>query len=148
MNDYIGVLRNYAGFAGRARRREYWMFTLVSTTVTVLLTLLDLALPWAAWLPRPQLGGRSLAAELGVLGTTYTVLVLVPTIAVQVRRLHDTGRSGWWSLLWLVPVVGTVWVIVLSARDGDRGTNAHGPDPKAFLRPSATRGRLAAPGTA
>lgn len=90
MNWYLHVLRNYARFDGRARRAEYWWFIFWSLIVSTVLAFVDLGLGWLddeTW--------------IGVLGTIYGLGTLVPVVAVQVRRLHDTGRSGWWSLLQL-----------------------------------------------
>ena len=119
MNWYLGVLRNYVGFSGRAHRTEFWMFVLINLIIAFILGLID--------------------AQLGLLGPTgygvisgiYSLVVLVPTIAVTVRRLHDTGRSGWWILLWLIPVVGFIILLVLLIGKGTEGDNEYGADPLA-----------------
>ncbi len=108
------VKGHYADFEGRARRTEYWMFVLVNFIIAVVLGLI----------------GRVI--HLPVISTLYALAVLVPGIAVGVRRLHDTGRSGWWLLIALIPVIGTIWVIVLLAIEGDSGSNQYGADPKAI----------------
>jgi uncharacterized membrane protein YhaH (DUF805 family) len=69
--------------------------------------------------------------HLEVLSTLYSLAVLVPALAVGARRLHDTGRSAWWLLIYLIPVIGWIWLIVLFAIDGDQGANPYGADPKA-----------------
>jgi uncharacterized membrane protein YhaH (DUF805 family) len=113
VNWYLAVLKNYAGFSGRARRTEYWMFFLFNLIITIVLDVI----------------GRVI--ELGtLLGGIYGLAVLIPGLAVGVRRLHDTGRSGWWLLIGLVPVVGTIVLIVFLATEGEPGNNAHGPNPK------------------
>ena len=106
---------HYADFEGRARRTEYWMFTLVNIIISIVLALI----------------GRAIG--LPVIGTLYGLAVLLPGIAVGVRRLHDTGRSGWWLLLALIPLIGTIWIIVLLVLDGDQGSNQYGADPKAAV---------------
>ncbi len=91
MDWYLKVLKNYLGFGGRARRKEYWMFILVNIIFTFVLGLLDAMLGWQ------RAGGE------GVLTTIYGVLIFLPWWAVQFRRLHDTDRSAWWLLLLLIP---------------------------------------------
>jgi uncharacterized membrane protein YhaH (DUF805 family) len=119
MQWYLKVLRQYADFSGRARRTEYWMFTLVSIVISLVLLLID-----SVVIGTPP--GRG----IGILGAIYTVAVLLPTLAVGARRLHDTDRSGWWQLIAIVPIVGTIILIVLFALEGNRDTNKYGPDPK------------------
>ena len=113
MNWYLGVLKKYAVFSGRARRKEYWMFFLVNFIILLLLGLIEAALGLPA-----------------VLTFLYTLAVLIPHIAVGVRRLHDTGRSGWWLLLSLVPLVGIFIVLFFLILDGQPGENSYGPNPK------------------
>jgi uncharacterized membrane protein YhaH (DUF805 family) len=103
---------HYADFEGRARRTEYWMFFLVNLIIAIVVFLI----------------GRAIGFP--VLYTLYSLAVLVPGIAVGVRRLHDTGRSGWWWLIALIPVIGTIWIIVLFAIPGDQAANQYGADPK------------------
>ena len=91
MDWYLKVLKNYVGFRGRARRKEYWMFILVNIIFTFVLGLLDKMLGWQ------RAGGE------GILTTIYGILVFLPWWAVQFRRLHDTDRSAWWALLFLIP---------------------------------------------
>lgn len=112
MEWYLKVLRQYADFTGRARRKEFWMFTLVSVIISLVLALIDSQLP------------------LGILGAIYALAVVLPSLAVGARRLHDTGRTGWWQLLSLIPIIGTIVLIVFWATDGDPEPNAHGPNPK------------------
>lgn len=112
MQWYLKVLRQYADFAGRARRMEYWMFTLVNIIITLVLVLLDYGL------------------GTGFLNTIYSLAVFVPSIAVGARRLHDIGRSGWWQLLYLIPLIGAIILIVWFATDGKPEPNQWGPNPK------------------
>ncbi|MEV0399682.1 DUF805 domain-containing protein [Actinoallomurus sp. NPDC050550] len=120
MSWYLAVLRNYAGFVGRARRTEYWMFVLFNVIITVVLDLIGMAVKLVS-----------------ILGFVYGLAVLIPSIAVGVRRLHDTGRSGWWLLIGIIPIIGTIILIVFMATPGDRGDNTYGPDPKLEPQPTA-----------
>ncbi|HTJ92008.1 MAG TPA: DUF805 domain-containing protein [Pararobbsia sp.] len=112
MDWYLKVLKSYAVFEGRARRKEYWMFILINLVATVLLTLIDLAI-----------------VHVRLLSGIYSLAVLIPSIAVGVRRLHDTDRTGWWMLVILIPAIGWIILIVLLAMEGTRGTNRFGPNP-------------------
>ena len=116
MSWYIAVLRNYAGFSGRARRSEYWMFTLFN--IIILMTLL-----FGISIVSPEIGG--LAYMIYALGT------LIPSLAVLIRRLHDTNKSGWMCLISLIPVIGGIWLLILLVQDGTQGPNDYGEDPKA-----------------
>jgi uncharacterized membrane protein YhaH (DUF805 family) len=118
MQWYLKVLRQYADFTGRARRTEYWMFVLFTAIIQIVLAVLD------------SLLGLAFMPGTGVLTMLYLLAVLLPSLGVSVRRLHDTGRSGWWVLIGLVPFLGAIVLIVFAALEGDRGPNAFGPDPK------------------
>ncbi len=107
MEWYIDVWLKYAELDGRARRQEYWMFLLINIGISVVLSIFS-----------------------GILGMLYSLAVFVPSITVGVRRLHDTGRSGWWLLIGLIPAIGTLIVLVLMALEGDMGRNEYGADPK------------------
>src|SRR4051794_39535806 len=125
MQWYLKVLKQYADFNGRARRTEFWMFVLFSAIASAILGLVDSLIGTARFIAS---GGYFYSP--GVLGGIYGLAVLVPTLAVGVRRLHDTDRSGWWWLLWLIPIVGQIILIVFWALDGTPGPNRYGPDPK------------------
>jgi uncharacterized membrane protein YhaH (DUF805 family) len=120
MQWYAKVLRQYADFNGRARRTEYWMFVLVSTIVELVLALGDEVVFLAPGL-----------STTGWLSTVYSVTLIIPTLAVGARRLHDTGRSGWWLLIGLIPLIGPIVLIVFLTLEGQRSSNSYGPDPKA-----------------
>jgi uncharacterized membrane protein YhaH (DUF805 family) len=116
MNWYLEVLGKYAVFTGRARRREYWMFFLVNTAITLTLCLLGLSV-----------GGTAGMA----LYVVYGFAVLPPSLGVFVRRMHDTGRSGWWFFAGLIPFLGGLVLLVFLCQDGEPGENAYGENPKA-----------------
>ncbi|WP_412061591.1 DUF805 domain-containing protein [Rubrivirga sp. IMCC45206] len=121
MDWYLDVLRNhYADFDGRARRKEYWMFFLVNAIVYLGILAVAGALGSIS---------ESLGAVVGMLYVVYALAVLVPSVAVTVRRLHDTGKSGWMVLIALIPIVGLVLIYFMIV-EGDAGPNAYGPDPK------------------
>ena len=115
MNWYLGVLKNYAGFDGRARRKEYWMFALFNAIITVVLEVLYAA---------------TSSNILMILLFVYILAVFVPGLAVGVRRLHDLNKSGAWLLIAFVPFIGGIWLFVLTCLAGTRGPNQYGPDPK------------------
>lgn len=118
---YLKVIGQYADFSGRARRREFWSFALVNFAIGV--ALMVVAAVFGA-----------VADFLGtlVMGVyyLYSLAVFIPSLAVGVRRLHDTGKSGWFMLIALIPIVG-LYLLYLMTVEGDRGDNAYGPDPKA-----------------
>jgi uncharacterized membrane protein YhaH (DUF805 family) len=114
MNWYLSVLKNYTGFSGRARRTEYWMFALIDGIILVVLYALALAVH-----------------ALLFLYVIYALAVLLPSLAVAFRRLHDTGRTAWWLLIGLVPFIGGIVLLVFACLPGTPGPNQYGPDPKA-----------------
>ena len=118
MGWYLNVLRNYIGFGGRARRKEYWMFILVNFIFALVLSIVDKILGWE-W-----------ASGEGVLTSIYGLFILLPSWAVQFRRLHDTDRSAWWLLLLLIPIVGWIVILIFNCQSGTPGENRFGPDPK------------------
>ena len=113
MNYYLDCIKSkYCCFAGRARRKEYWMFALVNFVITLILGVID------------QM------ATGGILQLVYGLAILLPGLGVSVRRLHDIGKSGWWLLLGLIPIVGPIVLLVFVCLDGKPGTNEYGPNPK------------------
>ena len=135
-------LRKYAVFSGRSRPKEYWMFVLFMIIGVLVLSFVDSAL---------GLGGSSERyAETGPMGASagfynsgglltglFGLALLIPSIAVGVRRLHDTDRSGWWLLIGLVPVVGAIVLLVFMISSGTSGPNRFGPDPIDTTDPAA-----------
>jgi len=131
MNWFIHSMKNYANFAGRARRREYCWFQVVSMGVIFILFIAALLSILPALGPRGSISG-SIALSLlwFALCGIFTLAIAVPSWAVLVRRLHDIGASGWFSLLAFVPCVGGIFLIAISFIDGNAGRNQYGPDPK------------------
>ena len=120
MEWYLKVVRdNYANFTGRARRQEYWMFVLFNMLFVIAIALVSGAL----------IAMTEISAFAG-LYLIYILGIIIPSLAVAVRRLHDVGKSGWFYLIALIPLIGGIWLIVLFATEGDKGQNAYGPDPK------------------
>lgn len=114
---YLKVVRdNYANFSGRARRSEYWYYTLFNIIIGIVLRIID-----------TYVIGMD---EIGVLGLIYSLAVLIPGLAVSVRRLHDVGKSGWFLLIVLIPLIGAIWLLVLFCTEGNNGPNQYGEDPK------------------
>ena len=120
MGWYLEALKKYAVFDGRSRRKEYWYFVLFSLIVSLVLSAVD-----------ALLGTLSSSTNVGLLGGIYGLAIIIPSIAVSVRRLHDIDRTGWWVLISLVPVIGTIVLLVFAASDGTPGENRFGPNPKA-----------------
>lgn len=114
MDYFLAALKKYATFSGRARRKEYWFFFLFVLIISVVLNVAE-----------AMLGTGGIIAGLFGLG------MLVPNVAVTIRRLHDTDRSGWWILINLVPVIGWIVSLVFMCMAGTVGDNRFGPDPKA-----------------
>ena len=121
MKWFLKVLNQYADFNGRARRKEYWMFTLIYILFLVAAAVLD------------NLFGIAFD-QIGY-GPLYLLLSLglfIPNLAVSIRRLHDIGKSGWMILVGIIPIVGIIWLIVLFATDSQPDRNEYGPNPKSM----------------
>ena len=120
MNWFIAVLtKKYAEFSGRARRAEYWYFVLFYLLIYIGVTIIDRIL-----------GTYSSTAGVGLLQTLFSLSVLIPSIAVGIRRLHDTDRSGWWLLIAFIPLIGAIVLLIFTVQEGTSGDNQYGPDPK------------------
>ena len=112
MGWYLMVLKKYTEFTGRSRRKEYWMFVLFNFIIMIGLAIIE-----------------GILGILGILSMLYGLAVLLPGIAVSIRRLHDTDRSGWWLLIGLIPVVGLV-LLYFMVLDSTPGDNQYGVNPK------------------
>lgn len=118
MNWYLEVLKKYAVFSGRARRAEYWYFVLFNVIVSIVLAVIDIIL------------GTGGDTGVGILGALYSLAVMLPGLGVSVRRLHDIGRSGWWLLLGIIPIIGGLILLYWAIQDSESGANQYGPYPK------------------
>ncbi|WP_299978860.1 DUF805 domain-containing protein [uncultured Pseudoteredinibacter sp.] len=112
MEYFMDALKRYADFSGRARRKQYWMFVLFYFIFSIVVTIVDSILGTA------------------FLGMIFGLAMLVPSLAIGARRLHDTGRTGWWQLIALIPLIGMIVLIVFYVQDS-HPDNEHGPNPKA-----------------
>ena len=114
MNYYLAILKKYAVFSGRAQRAEYWYFVLFNLIIAIILGIVSTVI----------------GDDKGMLGTLYSLAVLIPGLAVSIRRLHDVGKSGWMLLIALIPLIGWIWLLVLMITDSNPGDNKYGPNPK------------------
>ena len=119
MNWYMEALRKYATFTGRARRKEFWFFQLFVLLIAFALTLVD-----------RLFGVFDAESGMGLLSGLFSLGMFLPNLAVSVRRLHDTDRSGWWLLLCFLPIIGIIVLLVFFCLDGTRGANRFGDNPK------------------
>ena len=112
--NFLKVVRdNYTNFNGRARRKEYWQFVLVNFIISIAANILTFVSEYLAFI--------SFIIAIGL---------LLPSLAVAVRRLHDTNKSGWYLLIALIPIIGGLYLLYLMVVEGDKGSNQYGPDPK------------------
>jgi uncharacterized membrane protein YhaH (DUF805 family) len=120
VNSFLTALKKYAMFSGRSARSEYWYFILFYFLFLIVLAFVDVFA-----------GTISESAGLGLLSALFALAMLVPSLSVSVRRLHDTDHSGWWFLLAFIPIVGGIWLFVYMVQDSVAGVNQYGPNPKA-----------------
>lgn len=119
MSWFVEALKKYAVFSGRSRRKEYWYFVLFVVVISILLNMID-----------GLIGTHGGSAGVGLLSGIFSLAILIPSIAVSVRRLHDIDRTGWWVLISLVPLIGTIVLLVFHLQDSTPGTNRYGSNPK------------------
>lgn len=112
MEYFVDALQKYADFTGRATRTQYWMFILIYILISIAASLLDFVI------------------GISLVSTLLALALLVPSISIAARRLHDTDRSGWWQLIALIPLIGWIVLLVFLVQDS-RGDNEYGPNPKA-----------------
>jgi uncharacterized membrane protein YhaH (DUF805 family) len=138
MNAYFAALKKYGDFSGRARRSEYWSFSLISAAIYLVLLCTDIFVQ--AGKDTDSLAGNNgySLGFLGILAVIYYLAVMLPSLAVFVRRLHDTGRSGWWWFISIVPIVGAIVILVFLVTDSQPGPNKYGPNPKDMSTMSAS----------
>lgn len=118
MQEFLLAIRKYADFSSRSPRREYWMFILFYLIFSFVIGFLD-------GLAHTQVNG------LGILSLIFSLFMLIPSLSVATRRLHDTDRSGWWQLIGIIPIIGILVLIYFLACDSDPFPNDYGPSPKA-----------------
>lgn len=111
MEYYLNVFKNYANFHGRARRKEYWMFTLFNLIAILVLGVV------------PFIG-------VAFLGPIYVLAAICPSMALTVRRFHDIGKGPVWVLIYCVPLIGGIWFLILMCQDSQPGDNQYGANPK------------------
>ena len=107
------VFSQYANFSGRARRSEYWYYVLCYAIISIVINLLSQA-----------------SSVFAIIGTVVGLALICPTVAVEIRRLHDIGKSGWYLLFNLIPLVGAIILLVWFCKDSEPGDNMYGPNPK------------------
>lgn len=124
MKWYLAVLKKYAVFDGRASRSEFWFFVLVNFLIAVVLGFIEGIL------------GMSSEFGYGPITGLYTLAIFLPAVGVAIRRLHDTGRSGWWLLLSFVPFIGALVLLVFYVLDSEPGSNQYGDSVKGLPPPA------------
>jgi uncharacterized membrane protein YhaH (DUF805 family) len=117
MNAYLNAMRRYVDFGGRSSRSEFWLYVLVYVIIYIIAIVLDALV----------LGHNMSQGGVGIFTGIVALVHLLPGLAVAVRRLHDTDRSGWWILICLIPLIGAIWLIVLYCSAGTLGANRFGP---------------------
>lgn len=110
---YINMFKNYATFSGRTRRKDFWMAVLVSFLISLILSILT-----------------GIASFFGIIQMIYSLAILIPFLAMCVRRLHDTSKSAWFLLLALIPGIGAIILLIFACMDSQPGANQYGPNPK------------------
>lgn len=123
MDWYLMVWRRFADFSGRSRRKEYWMFAFFNCIFSLPVGIAGLLLK-----------ENAIGIILQVSYLLYCLAIIIPSMSVFVRRLHDTGRSGWWWLIALIPIVGSIILLVSQVQDSEPRTNIYGPSPKKEVR--------------
>lgn len=134
-------LRKYADFTGRARRSEFWLFALFTVIVQIVFSAILSAVGGSAMMvgdPAAAMGASGVAGIVLLAYLAAMLALLIPSLAVAFRRLHDTGRTAWWLLIGLIPVLGALVLLVFYVLDGTPGPNRFGPDPKARDATGAT----------
>ncbi len=113
MEWYLQCFKKYATFEGRARRKEYWMFVLFNAIISTIASALS-----------------KIFGFFTVIYIIYAIAIIIPSLSVGVRRLHDIGKSGWNALWGLIPIIGAIYLLILTIKDSEFGDNKYGPNPK------------------
>jgi len=120
MNGYTTAMRRYVEFSGRSSRSEFWLYTLVYVIIYLVAAVID-----------AFVFGMNVMQHIGIVTGIVALVHFIPSLAVSIRRLHDTDRSGWWLLIVFVPLIGAIWLVVLYCFSGTPGTNRFGSEPTA-----------------
>ncbi|MCH8485358.1 MAG: DUF805 domain-containing protein [Candidatus Cyclonatronum sp.] len=118
MEWYIMALKRFSDFQGRSRRKEYWFFQLFNLMIIFAISFME------------TLSGVDIEEGLGPFAILFSLIMFIPGLAVSVRRLHDTNRSGFWLLMAFIPLIGFIVLLYFMFSEGDEGSNSYGPDPK------------------
>lgn len=118
MKWFLETMKKAFNFSDRSRRKEYWMFMLIATLIMFVLTFVDI------------FAGLEIAEDVGILSTLFSLILIIPSLAVTFRRLHDTGKSGWWILISLIPFIGWIVLLIFTVQDSESGVNRFGSNPK------------------
>ena len=129
MKDFLKAYTRYAEFEGRSDRKEFWYYVLFYVLVSAILQVIDATI-FGGQHTFASGGGWNGAYEFQPLTSIFGLASLIPSISVSVRRLHDTGRSGWWVLLWLLPIVGWIILLIWYCQRGKPESNAYGEPPE------------------
>ena len=124
-----GLFKNYVNFKGRARRKEYWHTGLIVCGVMLVLSLISVIICSTA-MATESIALTVVGGIPALVCLVYSIAILIPLFGLSVRRLHDTGKSGWWLLFGLVPYVGSIVLFIFSVLDSQPGENKYGPNPK------------------
>ncbi|MBP6282317.1 MAG: DUF805 domain-containing protein [Leptotrichiaceae bacterium] len=119
MNYFTEGFKKYATFSGRATRSEYWYFSLIAIIIVIVLAVID-----------GILGTYNEDTEIGLISGIFSLVIFIPSLAIMVRRLHDTNRSGWWYFIILIPIIGAIALLVFLCIDS-KEDNKYGANPKA-----------------
>ena len=119
---YVDVYKKGLDFRGRSTRKEYWCFYLINMLIYIILNIVDIVL-----------GVYSFEAGIGLLSLIFILVVLIPSLAVTFRRLHDIGRSGWWFLINLIPLIGPIIFLIFMLLDSQEDENKYGLNPKTIV---------------
>ncbi len=131
MKWYLKALKNYVGFSGRARRKEYWSFVMFTVIISVLLGAATAAAGIVGAMQ--DLGILvTVASILGAVSGLFGLAMILPGLAVSIRRLHDIDKSGWFILIGIIPLIGPIILLVFTVSNGTEGDNRFGEDPKAL----------------
>jgi uncharacterized membrane protein YhaH (DUF805 family) len=117
MSGYTNAMRRYFDFSGRSSRAEFWLYVLFYIILVVIASLIDVFI------------FRTIEGGVGILATLVLLVHIIPGLAVSIRRLHDTDRSGWWIFITLIPLIGPIWLLVLYCLEGTPGANRFGAAP-------------------